>query len=315
MSEAGGVPPDIGPALVRPVTCRKCQGSGIYTRASGMPDVCAPCNGSGYTEGDQRAVATRRARQELITRLYRDASAHSIRATNGFHHLREFEPDRFERALASYVAGRDVVSALHQYDVQREEATNPNFAARNRIRSWVPPVDGLDEQATAYGQAERVSAAFTVAMNQAGLRARWVRLEGSAFPRPTADPRWLETPHEQWVHYVTVVTVPGYLGRDGNPGPDEELLVDWTLRQFGQLSHPWVDDRARSFRMWNNTVTLPDGAAEEYLAAQGGAPQPPVDSVQSGSPSTTGGEPLVARCQRGRPGVPNPVRGSAEQRR
>src|SRR5690606_26186831 len=156
--EANGVdlapavlPPDPGPDPVKPVTCRKCRGDGTYTYASGVPGICAPCSGSGQVEGDKGARDARRIRQEAAAALHRLASDHSVRATHGFQRLREQEPERFVKALASMLAGRDdVAQALHVYDLEAEKARNPRLRVMEEIKAWEPPFDGLDTRDGAF---------------------------------------------------------------------------------------------------------------------------------------------------------------------
>jgi hypothetical protein len=114
--------------MVKPITCRKCKGSGTYMRASGMPDSCSWCVGAGVVEGDKATNDARKARQAEFTRLYpilmelaRKApifgrTFSTSAAFDALALLADKEPARYAKAVASLEAGHpQVVQALSDY--------------------------------------------------------------------------------------------------------------------------------------------------------------------------------------------------------
>lgn len=95
-------PPIVPPGLVAPKTCRKCRGGGDFTYASGAPGVCAPCSGTGQVESDRATIAARRDRQEADSAFYR-AFATNYKTQWTVSMLREHEPERYEKALGSFL--------------------------------------------------------------------------------------------------------------------------------------------------------------------------------------------------------------------
>lgn len=114
--------------MVKPITCRKCKGSGTFIRASGMPDHCWPCLGAGVVEGDRATNDARKARQAELTRVYPliQALARKVpifnrtfstsAASDALTILADKEPARYAKAIASLDAGHPrVVQALSDY--------------------------------------------------------------------------------------------------------------------------------------------------------------------------------------------------------
>ncbi|MCB5280588.1 hypothetical protein [Arthrobacter sp. ES1] len=112
--------------LVKPITCRKCKGSGTFVRASGMPDNCWPCLGAGVVEGDKPTLAQAKAAQAEHDRIYgalRDLARADKKVTyminmasDGLYILQAKEPERAAKAIASIQAGHPgVVKALAEY--------------------------------------------------------------------------------------------------------------------------------------------------------------------------------------------------------
>lgn len=56
--------------MVKPITCRKCKGSGTFVSASGMPDSCSWCVGAGVVEGDKATNDRRKAVRVEHDRVY-----------------------------------------------------------------------------------------------------------------------------------------------------------------------------------------------------------------------------------------------------
>lgn len=271
-----GVPGDPGPGLVKPVTCRKCGGDGSFTYSSGAPGVCAPCGGRGQVEGDRGARAARKARQEAAASLYQAAGAHSMRAAYGFTHLRENEPERFEKALASHLAGRtdEVAAALDAYQLGLEMEKNPRLRAMQEIKTWEPPFDGLDTREGAFDKCKYVSASFAADMRARGYDVTWVQVKGMIPERPDAHPSMKDIDQEHWHHYVTRVTLPGPLDGNGVPTEDQVHYVDWTARQFSpEASYPLVTPTQHYERMWSEVYEIDDAAnadaVQKYLSSTG----------------------------------------------
>lgn len=125
--------------MVKPITCRKCKGSGTFIRASGMPDVCWPCLGAGVVEGDKATKDARKARQAEFTRLYPilielakkapifGRTFSTSAAFDALALLADKEPARYTKAVASLEAGHpQVLQALSDYFfANRPPATPP----------------------------------------------------------------------------------------------------------------------------------------------------------------------------------------------
>lgn len=125
--------------LVKPITCRKCKGSGTFMRASGMPDYCSWCVGAGVVEGDKATNDRREALQAEATRVYPLIQALARKAPifnrtfstsaafDALAILADKEPDRYAKAIASLDAGHPrVVQALSDYFfANRPPATRP----------------------------------------------------------------------------------------------------------------------------------------------------------------------------------------------
>lgn len=110
---------------------KRCGGTGIYRRASGMDDICFPCSGTGrYTP----ATAEQRAAQNnwqhawlMFTGLRRGGDVvapegmpfYQFRSgmLTGLESLAEQEPERLPKLYASLAAGRlqAVATALYRY--------------------------------------------------------------------------------------------------------------------------------------------------------------------------------------------------------
>lgn len=112
--------------LVTPKTCRKCKGSGTYTRSSGMVDSCSCCLGAGVVEGDRATIAARKARQAEHDRVYGSLRAlaqaspttayMTSMASDGLYLLQANEPERAAKAIASIEASHPkVIRALAEY--------------------------------------------------------------------------------------------------------------------------------------------------------------------------------------------------------
>lgn len=113
--------------LVKPITCRKCKGTGTFTRASGMPDTCSWCVGAGVVEGDKATIAAYKARMAEHTRIYplivalartapiRNRPSTSL-ASDGLYLLEANDPARYAKAVASIEAGHpEVLRLLGEY--------------------------------------------------------------------------------------------------------------------------------------------------------------------------------------------------------
>jgi hypothetical protein len=112
--------------MVKPITCRKCKGSGTYMRASGMPDSCSWCVGAGVVEGDKATLDRAKAIRVEHERVYgalRDLARADSKVTyminmasDGLWLLQAKEPERAAKAIASIEAGHPgVVKALAEY--------------------------------------------------------------------------------------------------------------------------------------------------------------------------------------------------------
>jgi hypothetical protein len=112
--------------LVKPITCRKCKGSGTFSYVSGMLGTCSSCCGEGVVEGDKATNAAHKAAGEEYRRIYpillRLANS-SFRtagmlllAYDALPLLKKNEPTRYAKAVASIEAGHPgVVKALAEY--------------------------------------------------------------------------------------------------------------------------------------------------------------------------------------------------------
>jgi hypothetical protein len=101
--------------LVKPGRCRRCKGKGDGTwRPQG--GFCYGCGGTGLVETDPATIAAAKARQEAASALASAASGHSVWASMGLTNLACAEPERYDRAIESFAAGRtDVLDALAAY--------------------------------------------------------------------------------------------------------------------------------------------------------------------------------------------------------
>ena len=116
--------------------CTKCRAKrddifpptpGVYWRHNGYPDVCYPCNGTGFIK-----IYTKEEKEQMTR--YQDAFNEALSAIKdhaltigddarylaieGFWRLKRQEPGRLPRLYASLNNGRvdDVVRALIQYE-------------------------------------------------------------------------------------------------------------------------------------------------------------------------------------------------------
>jgi hypothetical protein len=102
-------------ALVKPGKCRRCKGDG-YRDWRPAAGVCYGCGGTGEVETDRATIAARKAFQAAAIALGKAAAAHSPWASSGLTNLGCAEPERYNRAVASFAAGRtDVLDALDTY--------------------------------------------------------------------------------------------------------------------------------------------------------------------------------------------------------
>lgn len=143
-------PAYVGPVpagRVKPVTCRKCKGGGDYTYAAGGVGACAPCSGTGQVEGDRGRIAHMKARSALVASFH-DLGVGNHKVLWAIGDLRENEPDRYEKALASHAAGRpDLVGALEAHYAQ----ANPPAPNREVNTTWKKFDDLHDEAKHAVG--------------------------------------------------------------------------------------------------------------------------------------------------------------------
>lgn len=118
--------------LVKPATCRKCGGSGIYHYVSGALGDCSRCSGTGQVESDKATIAAQKAQDAenirvggLILGLAR--SDHKVTymshmALDGMDFLRIREPERYAKAVASVERRHPgVVKALAEYYTEHRE--------------------------------------------------------------------------------------------------------------------------------------------------------------------------------------------------
>jgi hypothetical protein len=121
-------------AIVTPKTCPKCQGTGFVNsgvRHYGVPGACFKCDGGGVVESNKNALALAKFKKAyLLDRgQKRVAFAHAARAWDKANGARRYfedgsavlgldllemqQPERFAKALDSFLAGRqDVFPAL-----------------------------------------------------------------------------------------------------------------------------------------------------------------------------------------------------------
>lgn len=110
--------PETEPRFVKPVTCRRCSGTGeVASRVvhAGVPGTCFTCTGFGMVEGDpatKRAAKARKAAQQAIITtaiaeaVRRGLPHHTATALSyGIDHLHTHHPERYEKALDSHLSG------------------------------------------------------------------------------------------------------------------------------------------------------------------------------------------------------------------
>lgn len=126
-----GVPAPVPPGLLKPVKCRKCRGTGDYQYASGVVGACAPCTGLGVVEGDRARIAHSKARAAAMDSFYR-LTVGNHKVAWAVDDLRRNEPERFEKALASYMAGRpDLSDALLAHYAEKNPSLPPSEIAKD----------------------------------------------------------------------------------------------------------------------------------------------------------------------------------------
>ena len=126
--------------LVKPITCRRCSGTGYvksHVHFAGAPGGCFKCAGTGIVEGDRATIAAAKARSErnraARVRAHEGDHGHGVMtdapakerlrvreerhlAIHGLNLLEEHEPERFVKAVEAILAERmDVYPALVAY--------------------------------------------------------------------------------------------------------------------------------------------------------------------------------------------------------
>jgi len=108
--------------LVKPVTCKRCKGSGnVQARRVhlGVPGTCFDCDGRGRVEGDAATLAAREAERAEHVAEWRSfraweaerKAAGAVDVLEGARALEALEPARFEKLLKSIRAGHPGVDA------------------------------------------------------------------------------------------------------------------------------------------------------------------------------------------------------------
>jgi hypothetical protein len=128
------------PALVKPVTCRRCKGTGVVSELTrrahlGVPGLCFKCDGSGKVEGDRETLrrqkeeaAAAEARWAIAVEFFR---AHPQEVRWGYDVLEVLEPERARKAIASIEAGHaGVAAALVAYFEANSERAWAQLNAR-----------------------------------------------------------------------------------------------------------------------------------------------------------------------------------------
>ncbi|KQP63098.1 hypothetical protein [Nocardioides sp. Leaf285] len=256
---ASGRPPIYPPPtdLAQPVTCGKCHGDGTYTYSSGAAGACSRCGGAGQVEGSRKARAERAAYAATTRALFDAARSRSHETYQAALQLREEDPDRFARALASHTAGHPrVLEALDDFRQTALRARGDRLAEHRWLKQWTPPAPGTDTPDGAFGTCKQVSAAYTDHLRRAGYDAEWIQVAGLRRPAPDAHPSWTEIEPAHWQHYLTRIRY-----------PDGRLhYVDWTMRQFSPTaSWPSTSDHDRHEQTWDTTYDIPHQALDQYL--------------------------------------------------
>lgn len=127
------MPPVVPSGPVKPRTCSKCGGDGTYSYARGGIGACSRCAGTGQVETDRAVLAARKARADAEASLYRAAAGHWKTAW-AITRLREEEPERYEKALASHLNDHPgLLGALRDY----YDEHNPPPLEREITGKWM----------------------------------------------------------------------------------------------------------------------------------------------------------------------------------
>lgn len=132
-------PPD---RLVKPKLCRKCGGDGSYMYVRGGLGACSRCSGSGWVETDRAVLAEQKANSVARDELWTQTREQSLAAYEGLQNLSHAEPERYEKAVASFRAGRtDVIDALEAYGQELRAERRASGAAweaaqPERVGKW-----------------------------------------------------------------------------------------------------------------------------------------------------------------------------------
>lgn len=123
------------------------------------------------------------------------------------------------------------------------------------LPEWEPP-RGTDDPKGAFSRCKEVSAEYTDFLHSHDIDADWVQVCGPSREFPGAQQQWKTVEQSYWQHYVTRV-----------PGPDGDVYVDWTARQFDpEADHPQITPVQEG--QWSQTYPIGRDTLNRYLTQE-----------------------------------------------